>query len=191
MNLAWAMLDTAAPTRSWARFSIMWWNPRSSSPMRFSSGTRTSVKNSSAVSASGWPTLSSTRPGSNPGMPFSTPKRLMPRAPASGVVRAATMTRSAVEPLVMKVLDPLMTKSPPSRFAVVFRLARSDPPEGSVMPMAVMISPLQKPGSHRSFCSSVVSSTRYGAQMSAWIPNADDVAADGRDSSSPSTALKR
>ncbi|SKT29619.1 Uncharacterised protein [Mycobacteroides abscessus subsp. abscessus] len=34
------------------------------------------------------------------------------------------------------------------------------------MPIAVIISPLQNLGSQRCFCSSVVSSTRYGATMS-------------------------
>jgi hypothetical protein len=69
---------------------------------------------------------------------------LCPRL-ASGSVRTATITRSAEYPLVMKVLDPLRIQSSPSRTAVVFNAARSEPPDGSVMAMAVRISPDTKP----------------------------------------------
>ena len=79
------------------------------------------------------------------------------------------MTRPACAPLVMKVLEPLMTHSSPSRLAVVFRPWRSEPASGSVMPIAVIISPLQNFGSQRCFCSSVVRRVRYGAQTSEWI----------------------
>ncbi len=89
------MLDTAAPMRSCGSRSIMAMKPRSTSPMRLASGTRTSVKKSSAVSDSSWPTLSSLRPRSKPAMPVSTPNSVMPLAPFSGEVRAATTTRSA------------------------------------------------------------------------------------------------
>ncbi len=60
----------------------------------------------------------------------------------------------------MKVFEPLSTHWSPSRTAVVLSAARSEPPEGSVMPMAVSSSPLATPGSQRWRCSSVVSSTR-------------------------------
>ena len=49
-------------------------------------------------------------------------------------------------PLVMKVFDPLSTQSSPSRTAVVFSAARSEPPLGSVIAIAVTSSPVQKPG---------------------------------------------
>ena len=49
----------------------------------------------------------------------------------------------------MNVLEPLRTQSSPSRTAVVFSAARSEPPDGSVIPIAVRISPVQKPGSQR------------------------------------------
>ena len=91
---------------------------------------------------------------------MSTAKSEMPLAFFSGLVRAATSTRSAEPPLVMNVLDPLMIQSSPSRTAVVLRLARSDPPPGSVMPMAVTISPVAHCGSQRAFCSSLVRCTR-------------------------------
>jgi len=69
--------------------------------------------------------------------------------------------------LVIKVLEPLMIQSSPSLTAVVLSEARSEPPEGSVIPMAVSSSPVQNFGSQRCFCSSVVSCTRYGATTSA------------------------
>ena len=59
------------------------------------------------------------------------------------------------------------------------------------MPIAVRSSPLQKPGSQRFFCSSVVRWTRYGATMSAWMPTHEGSAMLTLASSSVSTALKR
>ena len=81
-------------------------------------------------------------------------------APFPGLVRAATTTRSADMALVMNVLEPLMTHSEPSRTALVRSAPRSEPPEGSVMAIAVTSSPVQNPGSHRSFCESVPRSKR-------------------------------
>ncbi|MNL68942.1 hypothetical protein D3C87_1937410 [compost metagenome] len=66
-------------------------------------------KNSSAVSAAAWPTFSSLRPRLKPARLASTAIRLMPLAPAAGSVLHTTMTRSAVRPLLMKVLLPLIT----------------------------------------------------------------------------------
>ena len=91
----------------------------------------------------------------------------------------------------MNVFEPLSTQSSPSRTALVFSAARSEPPLGSVMPIAVSISPLATPGSQRFFCSSLVSSTRYGATMSAWMPTHELSAALTWESSSMRTALKR
>ena len=91
----------------------------------------------------------------------------------------------------MNVLEPLRIQSSPSRTAVVFSAARSEPPLGSVMAMAVTISPEQKPGSHRCFCSSVPRSTRYGATQSVWMPKQEEAAAVNFESSSASTALRR
>ena len=48
-SLTLERLDTAAPTRSCASRSIMWMKPLSTSPITFSSGTKTSSKNSSDV----------------------------------------------------------------------------------------------------------------------------------------------
>ena len=56
----------------------MWMKPLSSSPTMLSAGTLTSSKNSSAVSDSSWPTLSSLRPREKPSASASTAKRVMP-----------------------------------------------------------------------------------------------------------------
>ena len=69
-------------------------------------------------------------------------------------------------PLVMKVLEPLITYSSPSRTAVVPMEARSDPMPGSVMATAVTSSPEAMPGSQRAFCSSLQYSRKYGRQTS-------------------------
>ncbi len=137
----------------------MWMKPRFSSPTISASVTRTFAKNSSAVSDSSWPTLSSRRLPENPGREASMAKSVIPLAPLSGAVRTAVKTRSAECPLVMKDLEPLMTHSSPSRTAEVLSAPRSEPPDGSVMPIASRISPDATRGSQRSFCSSVPSST--------------------------------
>ncbi len=119
-------------------------------------------------------------------MPRSTASSEKPREPASGSVRATTITRSALIPLVMNVLEPDSTQPSPSRRAVVVMPCRSDPVPGSVIAIAVIISPLTNPGSQRAFCSSVVSRSRYGATTSlcSWKPTP---VAPTRVSSSPMT----
>ena len=95
--------------RSWGRFSISDTKPEPSAPRRFSFGTRTSVKDSSAVSWACSPILARLRPRSKPSMPRSTTSSEMPWCPASGSVRQTTTTRSDRIPLEMKVFDPLST----------------------------------------------------------------------------------
>ena len=68
----------------------------------------------------------------------------------------------------MNVFEPESTQSSPSRRAVVRSPCRSEPAPGSVIAMAVIISPLVNAGSQRSFCSSVARSSRYGAMTSLW-----------------------
>ena len=84
-------------------------NPEPSSPNRLATGTCTSVKNSSAVSCACMPIFSRLRPRSKPGMPRSRIRSDMPAWRWLGSVFTAVMTRSALMPLVMNVLDPLTT----------------------------------------------------------------------------------
>ncbi|MNN25810.1 hypothetical protein D3C81_1392990 [compost metagenome] len=57
--------------------------------------------------------------------------------------------------MVMKVFEPLMTYSSPSRIALVLMFCRSEPTLGSDMAMAPTNSPLAIFGSQRIFCSSL------------------------------------
>ena len=80
-----------------------------SSPSRLATGTRTSSKNSSAVSWACMPILSRLRPRSKPSMPRSSTSSDMPRWRWAGSVLTAVITRSALMPLVMNVFEPLTT----------------------------------------------------------------------------------
>jgi hypothetical protein len=87
-----------------------------SSPRMADSWTSTSWKDSSTVGEVRLPSFLSSLETVNPGVSVSTRKavKALP-AGASGSVRATTVTTSASEPLVMKVLVPLRTKVSPSR----------------------------------------------------------------------------
>ena len=75
---------------------------------RFASGTTTLSKNSAEVTEARSENLRSISGAEKPFMPFSTMK---PRMPSS--VIAQQMHRSAMAPLVIHILAPLMTQSPP------------------------------------------------------------------------------
>ena len=85
-----------------------------------------------------------------PGVPFWTRK---PRTPWSSV-RAQTTATSAMVPLVIHILVPLSTQSPPSRRALVRMPAGLEPKSGSVRPKQPITSPAAMGGSQRRFCSS-------------------------------------
>ena len=85
-----------------------------------------------------------------PGMPRSTRK---PRIPSS--VWAQTTARSAIEPLVIHILVPERTQSPPERRARVRIAAGSLPASGSVSPKQPMALPAAISGSHLARCSSL------------------------------------
>ena len=59
------------------------------------------------------------------------------------------------------------------------------------MAIAVTSSPVQNPGSHRSFCESVQRSKRYGATTSVWMVRHEANPTETLASSSAKTALKR
>ena len=91
-------------------------------------------------------------------------KDVVALAPADGSpVLATTMTRSELMPLVMKVFEPLMTYSSPSRSARVPRLARSEPASGSENSWHQNSSPEKIFGRTRSCCSGVPASRIVGA----------------------------
>ncbi len=118
----------------------------------------------------------------------------MPLAPLLGSVRAATTATSHWWPFVMNVFEPLRIQSPePSSAltAVDLRLARSEPPDGSVMPIDRISSPVATRGRYFCFCSSVPRLTMYGAVTSEWMPKHDATAAVNLLISSAKIALKR
>jgi hypothetical protein len=85
-------------------------------PIRLSTGTRTLSKNSSLVSCDFRPTLSSLRPRRKPGVELRSPSASVsttisdvPLAPSALSVLQTTMMRFAFWPLVMNVLEPLIT----------------------------------------------------------------------------------
>src|SRR5512133_762152 len=124
---------------------------------------RTLSRMSSAVSDESQPVFFSARPTEKPGVPFSTMNIDMSRLPLP--VFAATKYRLACTPLVMNILVPLSTHSPPpapdpdpgpapdcdpgpapdcdpgSRRAVVRIPATSEPAPGSEIATAVIRSP--------------------------------------------------
>ena len=116
---------------------------------RLASGTRTLSKNSAPVTEARRLILCLISCAVKPGVPFSITK---PCTPSS--VLAQTMAMSATEPLVIHILEPLMTQSPPSLTARVFMLAGSEPPCASVRPKQPMTLPRAMSGSQRMRCSS-------------------------------------
>ncbi len=76
--------------RSLWKLAMMQAKPAFSTPIRFSTGTLQSSKNSSAVSDAHQPIFFSLRPTLKPGVPFSTSTRLTPPKP-SPPVRTATV----------------------------------------------------------------------------------------------------
>ena len=76
---------------------------------------------------------------------------MKPRIPS--LVAAQTTARSAIDPLVIHIFEPLMIQSSPSFFACVFILPGSEPPWDSVSPKQPIASPRAMAGSQRSRCS--------------------------------------
>ena len=143
------------PSRSPLKFRIMPANPMFSPPIRCSAGTRTSSKWMAAVSEQCHPIFSS-GVRDTPGAVRSISSSEMPPVPAPPV-RTAVVIQSARMPLVMNILPPLTTYSPPRRSARVVSAATSEPPPASVMPSAMIFSPASTGGATAAFISSVPS----------------------------------
>ena len=89
-----------------------------------------------------------------PGVSFSITRTDIPVAPSPPVLTPTTYVSARI-PLVMNIFEPLTMKWSPFLTALVFKLATSDPPEGSVIARAAIFSPLTTGGINFSFCSSV------------------------------------
>lgn len=115
---------------------------------RSASGTRTSVSVISACSTMRKASLFSIFTGSNPGVPFSTTNPLTWLSSSS---RAWTTTWSAKVPLPIHFSAPFSTQVSPSRRAVArMPPATSEPPRGSVIANAPILSIAAIAGSQRS-----------------------------------------
>ena len=86
----------------------------------------------------------------NPGVSVGTTKPAMPSS-----VLAHTIATSAIDPLVIHILDPFRTQSPPSRRAFVRIPAGFEPKSDSVSPKQPITSPVAIDGSHCWRCSSL------------------------------------
>src|SRR5207247_1294550 len=83
----------------------------------------------------------------------------MPRAPALGSVFANTTVQAAWPALVMNVFEPLRTYSSPSRTAVDFIEATSEPAPASERPKEQRIGSSRSGESHLAICASVPAMT--------------------------------
>jgi hypothetical protein len=72
----------------------------------------------------------------------------------------------------MNIFRPLITHLSPSRTAVVWMLATSEPASGSVMARQAIFSPRIDGTRYRCFCSSVPNRSIGGVAISVWTPMA-------------------
>src|SRR3990172_9494347 len=128
--------------------------PSPSAPRRFSAGTRQPSRRTCEVADARIPSLSSIFPTWSPGVPFSTMNALRPGLPLGGSVLAVRTKVPATGAFVQKFFEPFRTYASPSRVAVVFMPAASEPTEGSVRPHAPIFLPAAKSGTYLRFCSS-------------------------------------
>ena len=105
-----------------------------------------------------------------PGASIGTRNSVKPSYPASGSVLVTSTIPWARWPLVMNVLEPLITYSPAesSRTARVLIPATSEPASGSVMPRQRIFRPAIAGTAHSCFCSSVPNLRIGGIVMSVW-----------------------
>ena len=137
-------------------------NPDPSTPIRLSTGTRTSTYMISAwfpkrpYGVCGSSMVDTSRTMSTPGVSTGTMIIDDPEyGCTSGLVTAITIRKSATDPLDVNHLCPLITHSSPSRTADVFSSVGSDPAvSGSVMEKADRNSPSNKGCNHCSRCAS-------------------------------------
>ena len=91
------------------------------------------------------PILSSCCPWLTPGHAASTMKAVI--LPLSEAVRANTVYRSAIPPLVIQIFSPFNVQTPSAPFSALVRIeAASDPAPDSVRQKAAIISPLASLG---------------------------------------------
>ena len=131
--------------RSKPNVTIATRQPSFSSPTRFATGMRTSVRNislNSLLSVSDFMGRTSM-----PGVSIGITSHVMPLCfGAVASVRTSSSQKSATWALLVQIFWPLTTYSSPSRTPVVRSDARSEPASGSEKPWHQMCSPLRIPG---------------------------------------------
>ena len=133
LKVGWLILPAPAvpmATRSYMSIAVAWFQPLFSSPSRWSAGTRTSVKNTSLKCEP--PSIWWIGRTSTPGASIGRMNIEMPACfTASGSVRAISTAYWLLWASVVQTFWPLMIHSSPSRSALVWRLATSEPAPGS------------------------------------------------------------
>ena len=123
----------AEPTRAASRAASITLSPWFRSPRRLVSGNRAASKKRGTETAPLKPIFSSRPPQVTSGVAgISTTKALIPLAPRSGSVSAATRAKRASPPEVTKFLLPVSTQPSCSRRATLFIPPGSEPASGSV-----------------------------------------------------------
>jgi hypothetical protein len=145
-------------SRSCGSWPISWKKPwPSPSPSRLAVGTRTSLKNSSEVSCADWRACAGCGPRSKPSASSVSTKisEVAPRAPGSdrSCDDADQVGGLAVGDEGLLAVDDVLVAVPSEPSSLT--PCRSEPAPGSVMAMAVTISPVQIFGSQRRRWSSV------------------------------------
>src|SRR5436309_8935697 len=178
----------ATVNRPWSSPYIAISKPCPSSPTRFSAGTSTFSKKSSPVDPAQMPSLFSVSAVVKPGMPRSSMNAEIPLCFAPGSVFANTSAWSATFAYEIQFFEPLTMKRSPSRRAVVFIAATSEPAAGSVSPKQASFSPRACGTSQRCFCSSVAKRRRASELRPTWTEISVLNAASPRSISSQASA---
>ena len=140
-----------AARRSFCSVAIATFQPPFTSPRRWLSGMRTSVKNTSLKSLA--PPICLMRCMSMPGVRMSTKKNVRPACLATvGSVRVTSRPKSEKWARDVHIFWPLMIQSSPSRTAFVRSAARSEPAAGSENSWHQISSPRTAAGTKRSIC---------------------------------------
>ena len=127
--------------RSWPSEPLATCQPPFSGPMRFSAGTRTSLKKTSLKSTSSSSHADANGRRTTPGRSVGIISTLMPLClGALGSVRTKVRSTSASWAPDVHTFCPFTTKSSPSTTARVRNEARSDPAPGSLIPSDAVIS---------------------------------------------------
>ncbi len=163
-------------------------NPSPSSPIRFSTGTRTSSKSMRPVLPARIPSLPWSVPVVRPGIPRSTMKAVIPLWRFARSTDANTRKWSARSAREIQILWPLRTYESPSRRAVVCRAPASVPTPGSVRPKVASFSPFACGTSQRCRCSSVPHCRSVRLLRPTWTLWITRNAVSARSSSSHSSA---